>query len=74
MRIRMTDERERRLRRLMEATGENTKAGALDIAARHYLRDLEHKRDVVNELPAERVEELSTPYLPLEIEVTVGPK
>jgi hypothetical protein len=68
----MTDVRERRLRRLMEATGENTKAGALDVAVQHYLADMKNKRDVVGELPAERVEELSTPFLPLEVEASVG--
>ncbi len=30
--------------------------------------------ELVERVDAERVEELSTPYLPLEIEVTVGPK
>ena len=33
----MTDKRERRLDRLMDATGENTKSGALDVAAEFYL-------------------------------------
>lgn len=56
----------------MEATGENTKAGALDVAVQHYLADMKNKRDVDDELPAERVAELSTPFLPLETEVTVG--
>jgi len=43
MRIRMNDEREDRLRRLMQATGESTKAGALDVAVKHYLADLRNK-------------------------------
>lgn len=64
--------RERRLRRLIEATGENTKAGVLNVAVQHYLPDMKNKRDVVDELPVKRVEELSTPFLPLETEVTVG--
>ena len=33
----MTDKRERRLELLMQATGENTKSGALDAAAEFYL-------------------------------------
>jgi len=33
----MTDKRERRLERLMEATNENTKSGALDTAVKFYL-------------------------------------
>ncbi len=56
----------------MEATGENTKAGVLNVAVQHYLPDMKNKRDVVDELPVKRVEELSTPFLPLETEVTVG--
>ncbi|MFB6256300.1 MAG: hypothetical protein ABEH58_06170 [Haloplanus sp.] len=66
MRIRMTDERERRLRELMDATGENTKAGALDVAVKHYLADLRNKREVADQLDGEAVEALSTPFLPLE--------
>jgi len=38
MRLRMTDERERRMEHLQEATGENTKSKALDTAARYYVR------------------------------------
>jgi hypothetical protein len=34
----MTEARERRIERLQEATGENTKAGALDVAANFYLQ------------------------------------
>lgn len=38
MSLRMTDARESRIDRLQKATGENTKAGALDIAANYYLQ------------------------------------
>ena len=38
MRIQSTDERKRRWEHLKEATGENTTSGALDVAAKHYLR------------------------------------
>ncbi|MEA5387247.1 hypothetical protein VB779_09405 [Haloarculaceae archaeon H-GB11] len=34
----MTDDRERRLENLQEATGENAKSKALDVAARYYVR------------------------------------
>jgi len=34
----MNDKRERRYERLEEATGENTRSGALDTAADYYLR------------------------------------
>lgn len=64
--------REDRLRRLMEATGEATKAGALDVAAKHYLQDLENKRDVADELRGDVAEDLSTPWLPIERETSVG--
>lgn len=74
MRIRMNDEREDRLRRLMERTGESTKAGAIDIAIKHYLLDLENKRRVADELSTEVLEELHTPYVPLERETSVGRK
>jgi predicted DNA-binding protein len=68
----MDDEREDRLRRLMEATGESTKAGAIDLAIKHYLLDLENKRRVADDLETGALEELHTPYLPLERETTVG--
>jgi len=38
MRIQSTDERKRRWEHLQEATGENTTAGALDVAAKQYIR------------------------------------
>jgi len=38
MRIQSTDERKRRWEHLQEATGESTTAGALDVAAKEYLR------------------------------------
>lgn len=72
MRIRMDEEREDRLRRLMERTGESTKAGAIDVAIKHYLLDLENKRRVASDLPTDALEELHTPYLPLERETNVG--
>lgn len=72
--IKKTEERERRIRRLMEATGERTQAGALDAAAKHYLQDLANKERAISDLPDELVEELSTPWLPLErtVEHRVG--
>lgn len=72
MRIRMDEEREDRLRRLMQATGENTKAGAIDVAVKHYLNDLRNKQRVADDLDAEVVEELSTPWIPMERETSVG--
>lgn len=66
MNIRMTEKRERALRRLMQATDENTKSKAIDAAVRHYLADLENKQRVANDLTPEHVAELSTPWLPME--------
>ena len=37
-RLRLTDRRERRLTHLEDATGESTRAGAIDTAADYYLR------------------------------------
>lgn len=72
MRIRMDEEREDRIRRVMQATGENTKSGAIDIALKHYLADRRSKEKVAPELPDELAEQLSTPYLPIERETRVG--
>jgi len=72
MRIRMTDEREDRLRRLMQATGESTKSGALAAAAKHYLADLRNKKQVADEFHTELVGELHTPWLPLNRETRIG--
>lgn len=70
--IKKTDERMDRLRRLMEATGENTQAGALDVAVMDYLEDLRSKRDVAPELEDAIAERLSTPHLPIERQTNVG--
>jgi hypothetical protein len=68
-----TKGREETIRMLMEATGENTKVGALFVAAEHYLNDKRNKERVADELPRNLVEDLSTPELPMERgETTVG--
>lgn len=72
MNLHLPDDRADRLRRVMNATGENTKAGAIDVALSHYLADLENKQRVADELPTDVVDELSTPWLPLERTTTVG--
>ena len=72
MSIRMTEERGDRLRRVMDATGENTKAKALDVAMDHYLADLENKERVADDLPADLAADLSTPWLPIDRETQVG--
>lgn len=74
--IKKTDQRLRLWRQLQEETGEGTVAGAIDVAARHYLRDLELKQQHVEEMPDDLVDALSTPFLPLQRDVqhTVGPE
>jgi hypothetical protein len=54
MRIADTDERDRRWERLKDATGESTKSGAIDTAAKYYLHmgemDVGHRVGAVNDL------------------------
>jgi hypothetical protein len=69
----MTDTRERRLKRAMDAMNENTKAKAVDRTLAHYLADLGNKQRVVAELPTDPLEELSTAQLPIERTTVVGP-
>lgn len=64
--IKMTDDRHDRIRRLMEATGENTKSKAIDTAVKHYLTDLRNKEDYIDSMDRGTVEALSTPYIRLE--------
>lgn len=54
MRLRMNERRERRFENLMEATGEGTKSGALDVAADYYIRMAGGNSAV----PTGRIEEL----------------
>ncbi len=70
----MTEEREDRLRRLMQKTDENTKAGAIDVAMKHYLSDLQNKERIADQLSTEALDELHTPYIPLERDTSVGIK
>ena len=72
MSIRMTEERGDRFRRVMDATGENTKAKALDVAMNHYLADLANKERVADDLPGDVAGDLSTPWLPIDREIQVG--
>ena len=60
------------MRRIMQATGENTKAAALDVVMNHYLADLENKRRVARKLDDGMATELSTPWLPIQRETRVG--
>jgi len=60
------------LRRVVNATGENTKAKALDVAMNHYLADLANKERVADDLPGDVAGDLSTPWLPIDRETQVG--
>ena len=65
MSIRMSEDRADRLRRVMEATGENTKAGAVDRAMEGYLElldALDRAGDHPDMMP-ELAEALSTPHV-----------
>lgn len=70
--IKKTEEREDLWRRLLEATGESTVAGALDVAAKHYLADLRSKDQLVEDLDDEILQDLSNPWLPLERDVSTS--
>lgn len=85
MRIRSTEERERRLERLKEATGESTKSGAIDEASKFFLAMaavdhgtrvgkleelLRTAADRGNLTAPEIAEILSTPQVQLEAETT----
>lgn len=72
MSIKKTEKREDRWRRLLALTDENTVAGALDIATKHYLADARNKRELADELTPAQIETLSTPQLPIEVETRVG--
>jgi len=87
MRIQSTDERKRRWEHLQEATGESTTSGALDVAAKHYLRmaggttamptgaleELLRAAEERGSLTGEEIAEiLSTEELPLEYETVWG--
>ena len=72
MRLQMNDEREKRFRKVMEKTDENTKAGAIDAAMIHYLNDLRNKRQLIDELPPEHADALSTGPMPIDVTTSVG--
>lgn len=64
----MTDARSRLIREVMQFTGENTKAGAIDEALGHYIEDHRQKSNIVQRLDPQIVEALSTNQLPMELE------
>lgn len=72
MRIRATDERRELWEELKQATGESTKAGALDVAAAHYVDDLRNKRRVADEIEPRLLEKLSTEAMSITVEKSVG--
>jgi|GEM_PF-905121 len=82
-RIRLTEDRDRRLSQLEDATGESTRSGSIDVAARYYVRmaggTSAQPRGVVEKLmsaavergsltPQEIAEIVDTPELGVEYE------
>ena len=85
MRLRMNDRRERRLENLLDATGENAKAKAIDRAAEYFIKmagdTTARPTGAIEELmeraveqgsvtPEEIAEILDTEELPVEAEIT----
>jgi len=72
MRIRMNEDRERWIEQVKELAEEQTKSGAIDIALQHYIADVRNKQQVADELPTDVLEELHTPFLPMDRTTDVG--
>ena len=70
--IKKRDARQARFRRLLDASGENTLAGAIDVAVQYYLADVRNKRSVAEELPPDFARKLSTTYVPISVDIEVG--
>lgn len=74
MSLRVDEGRAEAIREVMQLAGENTKAGAIDTALHHYIRDYRNKKRIVEDLEPEIAEKLSTNELPIEktVETFVG--
>lgn len=72
VRYRENEKRERRIKKVKRLSGEATKSGALDAALAHYIADHRNKSDLADDLPSDVCEELSTSWIPIERETTVG--
>ena len=72
MSLRVDEGRAEAIRQVMELTNENTKAGAIDTALHHYIRDYRNKNRVVEKLDSDIADELSTPELPIEVEIATS--
>lgn len=68
MSLRITDKRARLLREMMQLSGENTKAGAIDTVLAHYIEDHRQKSKSVTDLASEIADALSTKQLPVKLE------
>lgn len=69
MSLRVDEGRAEAIRQVMQLSGENTKAGAIDAALHHFVRDYRNKETLVDELDPDLAEKLSTPELPVEVEI-----
>ena len=72
MSLRVDEGRAEAIRQVIQLTDENTKASATDTALHHYIRDYRNKNRVVEELDPDIADELSTPELPIEIEIATN--
>ena len=74
MGLRVDEGRAESIRKVMQLTGESTKAGASDKALHHFVRDHQNKENLVDELGPELDERLGSAELPVEIsiETSVG--
>ena len=72
MSLRVDEGRAEAIRQVMQLAGENTKAGAIDTALHHYIRDHRNKKRIVEDLDPDTAEKLSTPELPIEVEISTA--
>jgi len=70
-RIRDTDVRDRRFRRIIEEIDKDSKSGAMDTAMKHYLKSLEDTRQLADNLEEEFNEEAQR-YAPGSWEISVS--
>lgn len=72
MSLRMSAAREEAILQVMRLTGEKTKAGAIDVALKHYAQDYRNKEMLIDELDPALVEDLNTAYLPMTMEISTS--
>jgi len=68
----MNADRERWIETVQELSEESTKSGAIDVALQHYIADHRNKQQVAGQLESDVIEDLHTPFLPIERTTDVG--